>query len=254
MINFDSELLSAERMVLAVDTNSLDRAEQLSTIARNSGALIIKEGLELLMATSPRTCSELAQSSELEWIADFKLKDIPNTVARAVESIVALDYPPVGITVHTKSGLKALSEASRIASERGIKIFGVTHLTSINEKETREYEKASSSRVVWRESRRAVLSNVGGLVCSSKEVSMVKGFKKTRDLFTLVPGTRSTWAPTNDQSRVLTPREAMAAGADLLVIGRQVTEAEDPVMAFQMTEQEIAQGIIERNQSKKRAA
>ena len=240
------ELSAAERMVTAVDNKDPEKALELMNISKVAGAWVVKLGLELMMATSAKTCSELAQEAGQEWIADFKLKDIPSTVAGAVESIVALDHPPIGITVHTKSGVRALSKARTIAAERDITIFGVTHLTSIDEAETKEFEKTTPKVVVWRESRRAVRAGIGGLVCSAEEVGMIKRFKKTRDLFTLIPGTRSSWAPANDQKRVTTPREAIAAGADLLVIGRQVTAADDPVEAFRLTQTEIEQGIKDR--------
>lgn len=114
----DVELSAAERIVLAIDTKSPDKANELMRTSKAAGAWVVKEGLELLMATSPQTCSELAAENNLEWIADFKLKDIPNTVAGAVESIVALDHPPVGITVHTKSGIQALKEAESSIRKR----------------------------------------------------------------------------------------------------------------------------------------
>lgn len=109
-----------------------------------------------------------------------------------------------------------------------------------------QYEKAPARIVVWRESRRAVAAGVGGLVCSPREVNQVKRFKKTKGLYTLVPGTRSLGANTNDQKRPTTPKEAILAGADLLVIGRQVTGAEEPVSAFSKVEQEIEQALNQR--------
>ncbi len=239
------ELSAAERIVLAIDTKSPERANELMRTSKAAGAWVVKEGLELLMATSPRECSQLAADNGLDWIADFKLKDIPNTVAGAVESIVELDHPPIGITVHTKSGIQALKEAQRIADERDITIFGVTHLTSIDDQEALQYEKAPARIVVWRESRRAVAAGIGGLVCAPREVRQVKKFRKTQGLFTLIPGTRSLNAGANDQKRPLTPEEAMFCGADLLVIGRQVTQAENPAEEFKSITQEVSTGLRE---------
>jgi orotidine-5'-phosphate decarboxylase len=237
------ELSAAERMVPAIDTKYPARATELMQASKSAGAWVVKEGLELMMATSPRTCSELAEESGVEWIADFKLKDISNTVAGAVESIVALDHPPIGITVHTKSGIKALKEAQRVADERDITIFGVTHLTSIDEGETKQYEKATPKVVVWRESRRAVAGGIGGLVCSAQEIGMIKRFKKTNGLYTMIPGTRSLGANLNDQKRPQTPFEAIVQGADLLVIGRQVTAADNFAEEFGFIESEIQMGL-----------
>src|SRR5690606_1466463 len=86
---FSPELPAAERIVLAVDTKEELKAAQLMRTAVHAGASTVKLGLELMMATSPKACSELAESFGLNWVADFKIKDIPNTVAGAVESIVA---------------------------------------------------------------------------------------------------------------------------------------------------------------------
>lgn len=254
MFTPDYELTAAERMVMAVDTKSEEKALELIQISKSVGAGIVKLGLELMIATSAQTCSDLASEAEIDWIADFKLKDIPNTVAGAVESIVALDHPPVGITVHTKTGIRALEEAKKVADEKDVTIFGVTHLTSIDEDETKKYEKTTSKIVVWRESRRATASGIGGLVCSAQEVAMIKRFKKTNGLYTLIPGTRSAGADFNDQKRPRTPFEAIRDGADLLVIGRQVTKASDPLTEFINLKEEIDQGLEVRFGRSRKAA
>lgn len=245
MAELGQELAPHERIILAVDTSNQGEAEDLARLARDAGARFVKLGLELSTATSWSYCSELSAEYGLDWVADAKLDDIPNTVARAVDNISHLEHPPVGITIHTKSGTKSLIAAQAEAEKSGILLLGVTHLTSNDEKETAMYEKATPRRVVWREARRAVAGNIGGLVCSGEEVGMVKRFKKTKGLFTMIPGTRSLGANTHDQKRIVTPGEAIAEGADLLVIGRQITTAENPVQAYQDIVAEIEAGLYD---------
>ena len=233
------DLAPEQYLVLAVDTASEARAEELATVARDAGVRAVKLGLEYLYGHSPAECAELADDFNVDWIADFKLHDIPNTTAKAVEGIVRLPKPPIGITIHTRSGVRSLQAAQEVAKEAGVMLFGVSLLTSIDEDEAKAYEKAPPRRVVWRESRRAVAGHITGLVCSGQELGMIRRFKKTNGLYTLVPGTRSEGVDTHDQRRSITPAQAIRAGADLLVIGRQVTEAARPPQALELVRQEV---------------
>lgn len=243
MPGLNDGLLAAERMVLAVDTSRPETASELMGVAKVAGMWVVKLGLELATATSWRDCSELVADAGVDWIADMKLNDIPKTVAGAVENVVGFDHPPVAITIHTRSGIEALRAANKIASERGIMMLGVTHLTSIGEGETREYENAGPRIVVLRESKRAVVAGIGGLVASAQEVGLVKCLMTPPNLFTMIPGTRSAGANLHDQQRPKTPEEAVSDGADLLVIGRQVTEAEDPMAEAAKIASEIQKGL-----------
>lgn len=235
------EYLSApERLAIAVDTSSVTEAYRITRMAKMLGAWVAKDGLELATAEGWDEIASMNQDLNMAWIADAKLHDIPNTTAKAVENLASLEHPPVGITIHTKSGIDSLRAAKKVASEAGIMLFGVTHLTSIGDKETLAYEKALPRVVVWRESRRAAAAGIGGLVCSGQEVGQVKRFKKTNGLYTLIPGTCSLHAQSHDQKRSVTPGEAVAAGADLLVIGRQVTAAENPEQEFVTITNEVA--------------
>lgn len=234
MPKLEGQLSPEHSMALAVDVSTLAAAEEKAQLAKNAGAWIIKEGLELISATSTRDCSELAADFGLEWVADAKLYDIPNTVARTVENYAQLPHPPLGITIATRSGVDSLRAAQDIATENGITILGVTHLTTVDDEETKLFERLFSKTVVKRELRRADAAKIGGAVCSGKEVALAQPY----NLFTMIPGTRSKDAAANDQKRTVTQEEAIFAGANLLVIGREVTAAEYP--------EQVYAGLIER--------
>jgi orotidine-5'-phosphate decarboxylase len=140
-----AELPARERIILAIDTSREEDAERLATVAQEAGARFVKLGLELSSATSWRYCSELAAAHNLDWVADAKLDDIPNTVVGAVKNIKGLEHPPFGITMHTTAG----SEAMRLAQEEAeaIKMLGVTVLTSIKAKPEEGEEFSEGERM-----------------------------------------------------------------------------------------------------------
>jgi len=233
-----AELSAAERIILAVDTSSTGEAERLVRVAQEAGAQFVKLGLEISSATSWRFCSELAGNYGLDWVADAKLDDIPNTVVGAVKNIKGLDHPPFGITMHTTAGIEAMRAAQEEAEE--IKMLGVTVLTSISDEECERILFGVPARQKVIELAEAAASaGLKGIVSSPKEVGMIKSIDATKNLFAMIPGTRSTTADVQDQARVGTPAAAIGDGADLLVIGRQVTKAENPAHAFSELVQEI---------------
>lgn len=241
------ELEPAERLILAIDTSERAEAQRQVSIAKNAGARLVKLGLEISSATSWEYCSTLAADYDLDWVADAKLDDIPNTVAGAVKNIAGLDHPPFGITMHTNAGFESMKKAQEEAGD--IIIFGVTELTSIPPEETMEtYVIRADGRaigmkreeVVAARARKAANAGLKGVVASPKEVGMIKSIPQTSSLFAMIPGTRSPGADSHDQSNVATPAAAIANGADTLVIGRQVTQAENPALAFAQIVAEIS--------------
>ena len=236
-----AELPARERIILAVDTSYKTEAERLMGIAKEAGARFVKLGLELSSATSWRYCSELATKYDLDWVADAKLDDIPNTVAGAVNNIVSLDHPPFGITMHTTAGKDSMRLAQDEAGE--IKMLGVTVLTSIDDSEVWDIYGNSPNETVHRLALNAYIAGLKGIVCSPLEVGAIKADKDLKDLFAMIPGTRSLSADKQDQSRVVTPADAIRDGADLLVIGRQITKASNPAEAYESIVAEI-EGVI----------
>jgi orotidine-5'-phosphate decarboxylase len=258
------QLSARERIILSIDTSGREDAERLAAVAQQAGARLVKMGLELSSATSWSYCSELAERHGLGWVADAKLDDIPHTVAGkgtqdsggTVKNIAGLAHPPFGITIHTTAGLEAMRKAQQVAGD--VKMLGVTVLTSISDEEcyamygpvfdpeqppSAHRMSAFRRATVMRLARSAARAGLAGFVSSPLEVSMIKSDPETQGLFAMIPGTRSEGVDHGDQSRVATPGEAIEDGADLLVIGRQITQAENPAAAYQalVTEIEAAQ-------------
>ncbi len=152
------------------------------------------------------------------WV-DFKLYDIPNTGRLRAESINA-DI----ISVHATGGLKMMEDIVKSGKE----IFAVTALTSFSPEEVKNIYNNDVEIVVSNLARLAKEAGVAGVVCSPKEIKMLKTLTGLDGLKIVVPGIRSNGVSNNDQNRVGTPEQALADGVDFLVIGRQITQAEDP--------------------------
>ena len=225
--------MSADQVVLSIDTSDLDIARKLIKLAKDNGGKVVKFGLELSTAYSWRECAELANEHDINWIADAKLDDIPHTVQMAVKNLCKLSPRPLGITVHIKSGDETLRLAQSAAGNTII--FGVTELTAIPEAETWEKYSLDRSQLVNRLFHFAKRADIKGVVVSGKEIEDAR----KNHLVTLVPGIRSHTANKNDQSNTIAPKAALKQGADYIVIGRQVTEAKNPSEAYKNLLQEM---------------
>jgi len=172
---------------------------------------------------------------------DLKFHDIPNTVERAVAA--AAELPKVRLlTLHTLGGM-AMMRAARAALGQGKNcpaLLGVTLLTSMDESALRGVGIAgSASETALALARRAQEAGLDGVVASGQETRAIRA-QCGPEFLIVAPGVRPLSAPANDQSRVTTPSEAIQAGADYLVIGRPITEADDPRAAALAIAQEIA--------------
>ena len=154
---------------------------------------------------------------------DFKLYDIPNTVKLRAQNI-----PADIVSIHASGGLEMMKQA--VAS--GKEIFAVTMLTSFSIDEVKQIYNREVDDIVLAFARLAKQAGVSGIVCSPKEIKLLKDTGEFDDIKIVVPGIRSTGINTNDQNRVSTPKEAVQNGADYLVIGREITQAEDPILAL----------------------
>lgn len=191
-----------------------------------------KIGKELFTAAGPEVVRRIRATGASVFL-DLKFHDIPNTVARAVESAVALDVQM--LTVHTSGGsamMRAAEEAAQSAAARHNRpaplVLGVTVLTSMDAGDLAEIGiEATPAAQVERLAILAAQSGLRGLVCSPLElVSLRRLLPATMQLVT--PGIRPAGADKGDQKRTLTPAEALRAGANWLVIGRPITAAPDP--------------------------
>jgi orotidine-5'-phosphate decarboxylase len=211
---------------VAIDTTDIHKA---AAIVRNVGGVAggVKLGLEFFCANGHAGVLRLAER-ELPVFLDLKLHDIPNSVAKAVEALAPLE--PAILTVHAAGGREMLA-AAKAAAPPVTKIVAVTVLTSLDEGDLHDIGvEGSPADQVARLARLAQDSGVDGIVCSGAEVAAAKA--AWPDGFFVVPGIRPEGAEVADQKRVVTPAQALADGASVLVIGRPITGAPDPAQAI----------------------
>ncbi len=211
---------------VALDTPDLERARAIAkAVSRHAGGL--KLGLEFFAANGPAGVAELAHLG-LPIFLDLKLHDIPNTVAKAVQSLRVLE--PAILTVHAAGG-RAMLEDAKAAAPAHTKVVAVTVLTSLDNRDLGRIGVSGGPHAqVVRLAGLAKEAGLDGIVCSGDEVAEVR--KSWKDGFFVVPGIRPAGGDIGDQKRIMTPRAAMDAGASILVIGRPVTAAEDPDAAL----------------------
>ncbi len=215
--------------IVALDVPSLHAARALVAQLGES-ADFYKVGLQLYTAEGPRVVEWLRGAGKRVFL-DLKLHDIPNTVRGAAESAAALDVQL--LTVHASGGEPMLRAAVDGGGAR-VGILGVTVLTSMTQADlesARGHAVSSVGDEVLRLAGVAARAGAHGIVCAGSEVPAVRAAHGGA-LRLLVPGIRLGGTPTHDQARVMTPREAMVAGASYLVIGRTVTAAADPGVAM----------------------
>lgn len=236
---------AASRVFCALDTTDPGQADRWAVqLAGLVGGL--KLGLEFFCANGPGAIRQVSTSG-MPLFLDLKLHDIPNTVAAAMRAIVPL--APAITTVHAGGGLSmmraAVEAAAETADKLGIerpRVVAVTVLTSIDAAELAGIGVPDGTAAQVR--RLALLARQAGcdgVVCSPHEVAELRALCGP-DFTLVVPGIRPAGAALGDQKRVLTPRQAVERGADVLVIGRPITAAADPLAAARAINTEIAGG------------
>ncbi len=207
---------------VALDTPDLERAKAIATRVRHHVGGI-KLGLEFFMANGRQGVHDMAEIG-LPIFLDLKFHDIPNTVGKAVQALRPLE--PAIITVHAAGG-RAMLEDAKAAAPLGTKVVAVTMLTSLDASDLRSIGLSPDPHEqVVRLAELARSAGVDGIVCSGEEVKAAHAAWK--DGFFVVPGVRLANGAVGDQKRVVTPRAALDAGASILVVGRPITQAEDP--------------------------
>lgn len=220
------------KIFIAADTPDLELAAELASLCHDTEQGL-KLGLEFYNAQGPVGVKQIHSAyPDLPIFLDLKFHDIPNTVAGAVRGAGAL-----GVTyanVHASGG-RAMMVAAQDAAQGGerIRLLGVTVLTSMDDDALNETGVTSGTMEhVSRLARLSEESGLAGVVCSALEIERLR--RDRGDAFVLmVPGIRPEGAGRGDQKRVMTPRDALGAGATHLVIGRPVTQADDPRAALE---------------------
>ena len=231
-----SALQPRDRLIVALDIAELREAEALAE--RLDGAVgVYKIGLELALAGGLGLAERLARQGRAVFL-DMKLLDIDNTVARAVER--AADLGMAFLTVHAYP--HAMAAAAGARGDSALRLLAVTVLTSLDDADLAAAGYANGVEdLVERRARQAAEIGFDGVVASPREAALVRA--AAPDLAIVTPGVRPAGNEAGDQKRTLTPAEAIAAGADYLVIGRPITRAADPRAAAEAIVAEIG-GVV----------
>ena len=209
-----------ERLIVALDLPGSREAVEMARRLDDS-VLWVKVGLELFCSAGPAVVEELARSGKRVFL-DLKFHDIPNTVAGAVRAAARL---PIGLVdIHASAGLKAMEEAARAQGERDdLGVLAVTRLTSAA-------DGPGDFDDVRRLAEAAVQAGLFGVVCPAAASSVLRDRYGDR-LARVVPGIRPSGVAAHDQIHVATPEGAVRSGAHWIVVGRAITQADDPAAA-----------------------
>ncbi|PIR16704.1 MAG: orotidine-5'-phosphate decarboxylase [Deltaproteobacteria bacterium CG11_big_fil_rev_8_21_14_0_20_49_13] len=220
-----------EKIIVALDAPTLSAASQIAdSLKGHIGAL--KVGMELLNSEgSPQVVEAISPKGKVFF--DAKFKDIPNTVAGAARAVTRMNvwmfnvHCLGGVTMMSAAVKTADEEAAKLGKERPL-VIGVTVLTSIDAKALNEIgfehvrDGAELKKLVVRLALLAKQAGLDGVVASPREITAIRE-ACGQDFLIITPGVRPVWAAAGDQKRVMTPNEAVKAGADYLVIGRPIT-------------------------------
>jgi len=214
-----------QRLIVALDVSTAAAARQIVAAVGDS-ALTYKVGMQLYTAEGPQVVRDLVASGRKVFL-DLKYHDIPNTVGAAVREAAQLGVSM--LTVHAAGGSRMLRAAVDAAqSKTGLMVLAVTVLTSMDEADVQSVGMLGGVRgAVLRLAELALASGCQGVVASAREAPALRS--QLGDAFAIVtPGVRLAGTGHADQRRVVTPAEAIAAGASHIVVGRPITEAADP--------------------------
>jgi orotidine-5'-phosphate decarboxylase len=232
---------SQDRLIVALDVSSAAAAQKIVS-ALGDSVHLYKVGMQLYTAEGPQIVRDLINSGRRVFL-DLKYHDIPNTVASAVREAAQLGVSM--LTVHASGGenmLRAAAEASRVQADihvRSLQILAVTVLTSMDESDLhRTGVSGTLLDQVLRLASTALDAGCAGIVSSAREVKALRT-KLGQDFLIVNPGVRPIGTDHGDQARVVTPTEAIQAGATHIVVGRPITAAKDPAAAARSIQHEI---------------
>ncbi len=231
--------VSADRLIVALDVPTPEEAHELiAKIGDHAG--VWKIGLELLFAGGAELARSLSDQGQKVFV-DAKLLDIPHTVERATANIAALGA--AFLTVHGHD-IKTMEAAIKGRGSSDLKLLAVTVLTSLDKSDLEQQGSAMTpAELVLHRAQLRREAGFDGVIASGHEAASIR--EATGDDFLIVtPGIRRAGADAGDQARVMTPARAIQAGADYLVVGRPITQAEDPGAAALAIVEEIEQALV----------
>lgn len=233
-----------DRLIIALDFPTMDKAVELIDKLGDE-ASFYKVGLELFLNSKGQMVEYLSSKGKKIFL-DLKFHDIPNTTAMA--SVFAAKENVFMFNVHASGGKKMMTkvveEAKKINKDN--LLIAVTILTSFSEEEIQETFMTDKSikELAMNLARLTKEAGMDGVVCSPWEAKFIKE-AVGKDFKTVCPGVRPEWSATNDQSRIMTPKNAIINDCDYLVVGRPITKNENPVEATKLILKEIEEGLKE---------
>lgn len=227
--------MSENRPIIALDFSSFEEVKNFLSLFPPDEKLYVKIGMELYYAEGPEVVTHVKKLGHSVFL-DLKLHDIPNTVESAMRILARLGVDMTN--VHAAGGVEMM-RAARRGLGQGPKLIAVTQLTSTSEEQMKDYQNIQTSleESVLHYATRTYEAGLDGVVCSAHEVKGIKERVNT-DFVCLTPGIRPSGSAIGDQKRVMTPKDARDIGSDYIVVGRPITQAENPVEAYKMIKAE----------------
>lgn len=223
------------RPVIALDFPTFEAVKDFLTLFPAEEKLYVKIGMELYYSVGPEIVAYVKNLGHSVFL-DLKLHDIPNTVKSAMKVLAGLGVDMTN--VHAAGGVEMM-KAAREGLGAGPILIAVTQLTSTSEEQMQDFQNIQTSLTesVVHYAKKTDQAGLDGVVCSAQEAAMIKQ-ATSADFVCLTPGIRPAGAAVGDQKRVVTPADARRIGSDYIVVGRPITQAADPVAAYQAIKNE----------------
>ena len=240
-------MIAKDKLIVALDVDSASRALDVFDQLREHAGMF-KIGMQLFTAAGPDIVRQIIARGSRVFL-DLKYHDIPNTVAMA-----AIEATRLGVSIfniHTSGGSEMMKRTVEAVAEISVrenltrpKVIGVTLLTSVDQEILQRLGIDDEPKhVVGRLALLAKESGLDGVVASAQEIETIRHTVAQRDFVIVTPGMRTNIESSDDQRRVVTPAEAIRAGADYLVVGRPILDANDPVRAARAIVEEIENSL-----------
>ncbi len=218
--------MNKPKIIIALDFDNEEKT--MNFLNQFDQKLFVKVGMELFYKYGPNIIDEIKSIGHYVFL-DLKLYDIPTTVRKSIVSLNSLNVDM--LTIHTSGGQQMLQEAQQEAQKNNLNLLGVTILTSQSKDQIIKTD-FNLDDVILDLAQKANDVNMFGIVCSAQDIPNLKKKLKNINLKFVTPGIRNENDSTDDQKRIMTPKEAIKNGSDFLVVGRPITKANNPVDVY----------------------